>query len=79
MSTQVLQHGGKHMRITFEFEQEVDGRWIAEIPELPGVMAYGATRQEAWDKVTALGMKTLAERLENGSLHVQDVQGLCFA
>ncbi len=49
------------MKLTFEFEQEEDGRWIAEVPELPGVLAYGKSRQEAWDKATALAMKVLAE------------------
>lgn len=47
-------------------EQETDGRWIAEIPILPGVLAYGATREEAISKVEALALRTLADRLENG-------------
>lgn len=67
------------MKITFEFDQEEDGRWIAEIPELPGVMAYGATKDEAWDKATALGMRVLADQVEAGALHASDVQGICFA
>jgi predicted RNase H-like HicB family nuclease len=46
-----------------EIEQEVDGRFIAEIPELPGVMAYGQTREEALAKVEALALRTLADRL----------------
>jgi predicted RNase H-like HicB family nuclease len=49
-----------------EFEQETDGRWIAEIPALPGVMAYGASCQEARSKVEALALRTLADRLEHG-------------
>lgn len=49
-----------------EIEQEVDGRFIAEIPELPGVMAYGQTREEALAKVEALALRTLADRLEQG-------------
>ena len=49
-----------------EFERETDGRWIAEIPALPGVMAYGASRQEARSKVEALALRTLADRLEHG-------------
>lgn len=49
-----------------EFEREDDGRWIAEIPALPGVMAYGATRQEARSKAEALALRTLADRLEHG-------------
>jgi predicted RNase H-like HicB family nuclease len=49
-----------------EIDQETDGRWIAEVPELPGVLAYGATRDEAVRKAQALSLRVLAERLENG-------------
>lgn len=49
-----------------ETEQEDDGRWIAEVPELPGVLAYGATREEAIRKAQALSLRVLAERLEHG-------------
>ena len=49
-----------------EIEQEVDGRFIAEIPELPGVMAYGPCREEALAKVEAIALRTLADRLEHG-------------
>jgi len=49
-----------------ELEQEEDGRWIAEVQELPGVMAYGATPQEAQAKVQALALRVVAERLEHG-------------
>ena len=52
--------------LRIEFEQEDDGRWIAEIPALPGVMAYGATRNEAKAKVEALALRVLADRLEHG-------------
>ncbi len=52
--------------LRIEFEQEADGRWIAEIPELSGVMAYGATQQEAQAKVEALALRVLADRLEHG-------------
>ena len=48
-----------------ELDREEDGRWIAEIPELPGVMTYGATREEAVAKVQALALRVLADRLEN--------------
>jgi predicted RNase H-like HicB family nuclease len=43
-----------------EFEQEEDGRWIADIPALPGVMAYGASRQEAESKVQAIALGVIA-------------------
>jgi predicted RNase H-like HicB family nuclease len=49
-----------------EIEQESDGRWIAEVPELPGVLAYGASRQEAVTRAQALALRVLAERLEHG-------------
>jgi predicted RNase H-like HicB family nuclease len=53
------------VRFTIETEQEVDGRWIAEVRELPGVLAYERTRDEAVAKVEALGVRVLADRLEN--------------
>lgn len=49
-----------------ETEQETDGRWIAEVPDLPGVLAYGASRDEAVRKAQALSLRVLAERLEHG-------------
>jgi predicted RNase H-like HicB family nuclease len=51
-----------------ETEQETDGRWIAEIPELPSVMVYGATREQAVAKAEALALRVLADRLDNGEL-----------
>jgi predicted RNase H-like HicB family nuclease len=53
------------MNLTFETEHEDDGRWIAEVPELPGVLAYGVTQQQAILKAEALALRVLAERLEN--------------
>jgi len=47
-------------------EREDDGRWIAEVPELPGVLAYGRTREEAVRRAQALSLHVLAERLEHG-------------
>ena len=52
--------------LRIEFEREDDGRWVAEIAALPGVMAYGATREEARDKVEALALRTLADRIDHG-------------
>ena len=52
--------------LRIEFDQEEDGRWIAEIPALPGVMAYGASQAEARSKVEALALRTLADRIEHG-------------
>ncbi len=51
---------------TIEFEQEEDGRWIAEVVELPGVMVYGSSRQQASAKVQALALRVVADRLEYG-------------
>lgn len=49
-----------------ETEQETDGRWMAEVPELPGVLVYAVTRDEAVRKAQALSLRVLAERLEHG-------------
>ena len=54
------------MTLTIESEQEEDGRWMAEVKELPGVMAYGPTQEEAMSKVQALALRVLAERIEHG-------------
>jgi predicted RNase H-like HicB family nuclease len=49
-----------------ETEQEEDGRWLAEITDLPGVMAYGGSEQEALRRALALGLRVVAERVEHG-------------
>ena len=54
------------MPLTIEIEQEEDGRWLAEVSELPGVLTYGQTRQEAIDRVQALSLRVLADRLDHG-------------
>lgn len=54
------------MKLTLETEQEDDGRWIAEVPELSGVLAYGATRDEAMAKAEVLALRVVAEQLEHG-------------
>ena len=61
-----------HFRV--ETEQEEDGRWIAEVLELPGVLAYGQSEQEAMARAQALGLRVLAERLEHGELMPPPVQ-----
>lgn len=53
------------MTLTIELEREDDGRWLAEIATLPGVMCYGADRDEAVAKVQALALRVIAERLEH--------------
>ncbi len=52
------------MKLQIELEMEDDGRWIAEFPNLPGVMAYGATPIEAAKKAEALALRVLADRLD---------------
>jgi predicted RNase H-like HicB family nuclease len=52
------------MTLQIELEQEADGRWVGEVPSLPGVLAYGTTRTDALAKVQALALRVLAERLE---------------
>lgn len=54
------------MTLTIEFEQETDGRWIAEVKELRGAMVYGRTRDEASAKAQALALRVVADRLEHG-------------
>lgn len=49
-----------------EIEREKDGRWIAEVPDLPGVMAYGQTRKTAIAKVESLALRVIADRLDHG-------------
>jgi predicted RNase H-like HicB family nuclease len=53
---------------TIETDQEEDGRWIAEVMEIPGALVYGATSEEATVKVQALALRVLAERLEHGEV-----------
>ena len=52
------------MTLTIELEREADGRWLAEVPTLPGVLCYGQDRDEAVAKVQALALRVIAERLE---------------
>lgn len=49
-----------------ELEQEEDGRWIAEVMELPGVMAYGSSQEEAIGKAEALALRVIADRIDHG-------------
>jgi len=57
---------GNEMTFTVEYEQEDDGRWLAEIPELLGVLAYGQSSDEAIAKAQALALRVLADRLDHG-------------
>jgi predicted RNase H-like HicB family nuclease len=61
------------MKYSIECEREEDGRWLAEVPELPGVMAYGNTAEEAQAKAQVLALRVLAERLEHGEARPVDI------
>ncbi len=54
------------MTFKVEIERKEDGRWIAEVPELPGVLVYGDSTEQARAKAQALALRVLADRLENG-------------
>jgi len=64
--------------LMLETERETDGRWIAEIVQLPGALAYGDSREEAVAKAEALALRILADRLEHGE-DVPEVSGLFAA
>lgn len=55
---------GSEQSFTIIFDREEDGRWIAEVPELPGVLAYGKNREDAEIAVTALALRVIADRSE---------------
>jgi len=62
------------MTFTVEYEQEEDGRWLAEVLELPGALVYGQTSEEAVAKAQALALRVLADRLEHGESAREFVQ-----
>jgi predicted RNase H-like HicB family nuclease len=62
------------MEYEIEFEQEDDGRWIADIPALPGVMAYGVSKVEAESKVEAMALRVIADRIERENTTMSRVQ-----
>ena len=66
------------MNLAIELEQETDGRWIAEIDELNGVLVYGETREEAIKKVKTLALRVIADRLENGESLPNQIESLIF-
>jgi len=54
------------MNFHIEYERESDGRWLAEAPEIPGVLTYGASPEEAMAKAETLALRILADRIESG-------------
>jgi predicted RNase H-like HicB family nuclease len=67
------------MILTIEFDQEVDGRWIAEIPQLPGVLAYGDTQNKAAQMARALAFRVLADQIESGEVDASSISSVSFA
>lgn len=61
------------MKFSIECEEELDGRWIAEIPQLPGVLCYGATADMAMAKAEVLALRAMAERLENSESRAVEI------
>lgn len=61
------------MNLTIETDREDDGRWIAEVLELPGVMVYGDTAEDAINKVQVLALRVLAERLEESRAQLDHI------
>lgn len=61
------------MNFPVEIEREDDGRWIAEVPSLPGVLAYGKTRGDALAAAEALALRVLADRIEHGEISAEQV------
>jgi predicted RNase H-like HicB family nuclease len=64
LSAITISGGGMNFHI--EYECETDGRWLAEVPEIPGVLTYGATEDEAVAKAETLALRVLADRIETG-------------
>jgi predicted RNase H-like HicB family nuclease len=62
-----------------QFDRETDGRWIAEVVELSGVMVYGTSRDQALARVQALALHTLADRIEHGEADPQSLLSVSFA
>nr|VFK28362.1 MAG: Predicted nuclease of the RNAse H fold, HicB family [Candidatus Kentron sp. MB]VFK29461.1 MAG: Predicted nuclease of the RNAse H fold, HicB family [Candidatus Kentron sp. MB]VFK74787.1 MAG: Predicted nuclease of the RNAse H fold, HicB family [Candidatus Kentron sp. MB] len=67
------------MQFTVETERESDGRWIAEITDIPGAMKYGRTRDEAIARAEALTLRAVAERIETGEQPVEPIHILFTA
>jgi predicted RNase H-like HicB family nuclease len=66
------------MNLAIELEQETDGRWVAEIDVLNGVLVYGDTREDAIRKVKALALRVIAERIEHGENLPRQIENLIF-
>lgn len=67
------------MMYQVDVEQEVDGRWIAEVPDLPGVLCYAATAEAAIRAVKALALRVLADRVEHGEMPAEERLSISLA
>jgi predicted RNase H-like HicB family nuclease len=67
------------MQLTIEYEQEEDGRWLAEVLELPGALTYGESPEEAVNKAKALALRVIAEQIEQGERDTRDLTTISFA
>ena len=67
------------MKLTVEFDREADGRWIASVPELPGVHLYGGTRDEALASAQSLALHVLADEVANGDRDSASLMTVTFA
>ncbi len=67
------------MTLTIEIEREDDGRWLAEIPELPGVLVYADTPEKAAQLLRALAFRVLADQIESGELEASTLNSVSFA
>jgi len=74
----MFEETGVPVVLSIELERETDGRWIAEVIELPGVLAYGTTRDEAIAHVQALALRVVADRLERDEAS-SDLLNITFA
>ncbi len=61
------------MKLSIECERETDGRWITEIVEIPGAMAYGVTRDEAMGRAEVVALRAIADRIEHGEAKPLDI------
>jgi predicted RNase H-like HicB family nuclease len=66
------------MQLVLEVEQETDGRWLAEVVDLPGVLVYGETPDAAAAAAKALSLRVLADRIEHGELAPADLDSVSF-
>jgi predicted RNase H-like HicB family nuclease len=66
------------MNFVVELEQEKDGRWIAEVVQIPGALAYGKSRQDALARVEAVALRVIAEKLDQGEIQA-DLVSVSFA